>query len=335
MAGGITAYWFHVAGELRKGIDAFTAQRRAEGWRVEMDAVRMSGFPRVVTARLEGVDLRNPAGLSWHGDGVAITVPLLTPLAVTVDLAGLHTLAGLGWSGMVSAGSAQVLLHLRPDGELTGFAFTGATLSLEQSGLDPLTLDNLSIAYDDLNPPDPGHETPSARLILALHGLGLPDISGLPLARRIDSFQVEARVMGTVEGGPPLSALSAWSNDGGTVELDRIALDWQPLSLEADGTLALDPALQPLLATSARIRGWREFVVRLAQAGLVEPGMASAAQIMLAILARPDSKGRPTLNIPLTLQGGILTAGQVKVMRVPPLPFPPPQPSPGTAGRGR
>jgi hypothetical protein len=320
-----TAYWFHVAGELRKGIDGFTAQKRAEGWRVSMDSIRMEGFPLTVTARLEGVDLRHPAGLSWHGDAMSVAIPLLNPLNISVSLPGMHVLGGFGRSAILSAGKADLGLHLDTDRGLAGLAFIGGALALEQPGMDPLTLAEIKLVYDRLNPPDPGHEHPSAGVTLALRGLDLPDISGLPLARRLETFQVEARVMGTIAGSPPLAALSAWSNDGGTVELDRIALDWAPLALEADGTLALDPALQPLIATTARIRGFGELVVRLVQAGLVEPGMASAAQIMLGILARPDEQGRPTLTIPVTLQDGILTAGQVRVMRVPPLPIPSPQ----------
>ena len=319
-----TAYWFHVAGELRKGIDGFVVQKRAEGWRVAMDSVQVSGFPLTVTAKLEGVDLRHPAGLSWHGEAVSVAIPLLNPLNISVSLPGMHILGGFGQSAILSAAKADLGLRLDRDGDLAGLVFAGGKLALEQPGVDPLTLAEITLVYDHLNPPDPGHEHPSAGVTLALRGLELPDIAGLPLARRIEIFQVEARVMGTIAGDPPLAALAAWSNDGGTVELDRIALDWAPLALEADGTLALDPNLQPLIATSARLRGFGELVVRLVQAGLVEPGMASAAQIMLGILARPDAQGRPTLTIPVTLQDGILTAGQVRVMRVPPLPLPSP-----------
>ena len=321
-----TAYWFHVAGELRKGIDGFVAQKRAEGWRVAMDSVRVNGFPLTVSARLEGVDLRHPAGLSWHGEMVSVSIPLLNPLTISVSLPGMHLLGGFGQSAILSAAKADLDLRLDTEGGLAGLVFTGGTLALEQPGVAPLTLAEIKLVYDRLNPPDPSHEHPSAGMTLALHDLDLPDIAGLPLARRVESLQVEARVMGTIAGGPPLAALAAWSHDGGTVELDRIALDWAPLSLEADGTMALDPNLQPLIATSARLRGFGELVARLVQAGLVEPGMASAAQIMLGILARPDAQGRPTLTIPVTLQDGILTAGQVRVMRVPPLPLPSPQP---------
>jgi len=329
IAAGLTAYWFHAAGEVRKGIQTVAAQYRAAGWIVELDSVALGGFPLAVTVRLDGVELRSPAGLSWHGEAVALTLPLLHPRDVTVDMAGQHILAGFGWSGILTAGTARAELRLGSRGDLAGLAVTASALVLEQPATEPLTLAGLCLAFDRLDSPAPGPLMPSAGLTLALRGLGLPHDAGLPLARSplarsIDGVQVEARVMGAIAAGPPLPALAAWRDGGGTIALDRIALDWQPLALEADGTLALDAALQPQLTARARIRGAGELVVRLVQAGLVEPDMAAAVQVMLAIWTRPDSQGRPTLPVPLTLRDGILSAGTIRVMRLPPLPIPPP-----------
>lgn len=336
IAAGLTAYWFHVAGEVRKGIQTVAAQYRAAGWIVELDSVALGGFPLAVTVRLDGVELRSPAGLSWHGEAVALTLPLLHPRDVAVDMAGQHILAGFGWSGILTAGTARTELRLGCHGDLAGLAVTAAALVLEQPGTEPLTLAGLTFTFDRLDTPAPGPLMPSAGLTLALRGLGLPHDSGLPLARFplarfplarfMDGVRVEARVMGPIAAGLPLSplpALAAWRDGGGTIALDRIALDWQPLALEADGTLALDSALQPRLTARARIRGAGELVVRLVQAGLVEPDMAAAAQVMLAIWTRPDSQGRPTLPVPLTLRDGILSVGTIRVMRLPPLPIPP------------
>lgn len=323
-AASVTAYWFHVAGQMRKGIESFVEQCRAEGWVVELSPIRMGGFPLSVKAGLDNIRLAPPGGIAWRADSVTITIPLTDPLTIAVDSPGFHRLMTPNWSGILSARSAQARIHLSTEGKITAIAFESSTLALEQPGIDPLTAASVTLGVDWLNPPDPSHEKPSLALTLALRGLDLPDMSGLPLARRMESFQVEARLMGSLPDSPPLASLAAWSTDGGTLELDRISLDWPPLALDADGTLALDPGLQPLLATTARIRGGGEFVVRLVQAGLVEPGMAEAAKIMLALLARPDTQGRPTLTLPLTLQDGILTAGQVRVLKLSPIPIPPP-----------
>lgn len=322
-------YWFHVAGELRKGIDAFAQQRRTEGWIVELDDVRVDGFPGAVTARLGPLRLKNPAGLAWRTDGLAIRLHPLHPLDVTLDLAGQHLLSApqlLGGDAraIVTAASAEVALRLTLDGEVGSVALSAAGLALETAGRDPLTAETLSFTLDRLNPTIVSHDQPSAAFTFAVAGLMLPELGG-PLERRVRAVQIEGRVMGTPPvGGPVLAALAAWSRDGGTVELDRIAVDWPPLAIDGDGTVALDPALQPLVATTAHVRGWGEFMVRMVQAGMIEPGMAAAAQTVLTILARPDGQGRSTLTLPVTLQDGQVSGGQIRLMRLPPLPIAPP-----------
>ncbi|RAU23968.1 hypothetical protein CU669_02560 [Paramagnetospirillum kuznetsovii] len=326
VAVSVTAYWFHVAGQMRKGIESFAAQRRAEGWTVQMDEPVLGGFPRAVTARLDSLSLRSPAGLSWKADGVTITLPLADPLHVTVEAPGFHRLSGFDWSGIISAQTATARLRLTTEGKLSAVTVDAATLVLEQPGVDPLSAASLALTAERLTPPESGHDKPSLAATLSLRGLDLPELTNLPLARRLETVQVEARLLGAPPDAAPLAALAAWSADGGTVELDRITVEWAPLTLEANGTLALDSALQPLIATTARIRGWGELVTRLVQVRLIDPGMAEAAKIMMAILARPDSQGRPTLTVPLTLQDGVLTAGQVRIAQVPPLPVPAPTP---------
>lgn len=319
---GITAYWFHVAGQLRKGIDAFAEQRRAQGWTVDLPPPGLEGFPRAVTARLPRVGLSSPAGLSWRGEDVTITIPLSDPLAPIVSLAGMHRLQLGPWSGVVSAGLADAHLRLDANGRPRRLDLAATTLVLEQPGLAPLTLNAASLGVERPPPRVPDHQNPSLTLALGLRGLVLPDMPGLLLGRRIEVFQMEGRLMGTLPDGPLPAALAVWSANGGTFELERLALDWAPLSIEADGTFALDPRMQPLLATTSRVRGWAEMVARLVQAGLVEPGMASAAELMMSILARPDAQGRSTLTIPVSVQDGILTAGQIRLLRVPPLSLP-------------
>lgn len=327
LAGGYTLYWFHVAGELRKGVESFAAARRAEGWRVDFARGRGFGFPARIGLDLGETRLLSPAGLSWHSDGLRIAVPGLDPLHPVLELGSRHELAlGEAWRGIVTAASATLRLQVDGDGDLHAFAFDAAAPVLEQPGRDPVLAASLAVTYDWLNPPDPGHETPSARFTLGLRGLDVAALAELPLGRRFETLQLEGRIMGTIPETAPLSALAAWSRDGGTVELDRFTVDWAPLSLDGDGTLAFDAALQPQIATTAHIRGWKDFMIRLAQARLIEPGVASAADFLLAVLSRPDEQGRPTLTLALTLQDGILYAGQAKLMRVPPLPIAPPSP---------
>ncbi len=328
--GAYTAYWFHVAGQLRKGVEDFAAQRRADGWRLEFGRAALFGFPRAVGLDLGAVSLATPSGIQWSSEAVRLRVPGLDPLGPSLELGTSHNLAlggdslGGAWRGIVTTSGATVRLRVDGDGDLQAFAFEAGRLALEQPGAGPLLAGHLAISYQWLNPPDPGHEKPSARFTLETRDVEMSLPADLPLNRRLEVVQVEGRVMGTIPEEAPLSALAAWSNAGGNIELDRVAVDWAPLSLEGDGTFAFDPALQPLVATTARIRGWNEIMGRLVQAGLMEPGVASAAEMILAILARPDPQGRPTLTLAVTLQDGYLYAGQARLFKVPPLPITPP-----------
>lgn len=320
----VTAYWFHVAGEVRKGLDALAAQIRAEGWRVERDAVTLGGFPWRVVAHLSTLHLSHPEGWDWRGENIDIIIRLHDPRRPMVESSGFHTLAGGAWSGMASTEKARLELGLNADGEPASLRFEASKLVLEHAQGDPLVAASLSFGLDLFDPPDASHETPSAAFTLGLTGIELPGGTDLPLDPRIRAAQVEGRIMGSLRGSPPLAALAAWSAEGGTVELDRLVLDWPPLTLEADGTLALDPALQPLIATSARIRGGAELVARLTKEKMLDSGTAAAAAMALRLMARPDALGRATLTMPLTLQDGILSAGQIRLFRVPPLPLPAP-----------
>ncbi|CUW37811.1 conserved exported protein of unknown function [Magnetospirillum sp. XM-1] len=324
-AGAYTAYWFHVAGQLRKGIEEFAALRRADGWRLDFAPPAAFGFPGRIGLDLGSVTLATPAGLEWRSDRVRLIVPGLDPLSPSLELGSSHHLSlSDAWRGIVTASGASVRLRVDGDGDLHAFSFEAGRPVLEQPGMAPLAAERLAISYEWLNPPDPGHEKPSARFTLEGRAIDMPLPAELPFHRRLETVQVEGRIMGTIPEEPPLSALSAWSNAGGNVELDKLAVEWGALSIEGDGTFAFDPALQPLIATTARIRGWNEIIKRLTEAKLMEPGMASGAEMLLAILARPDPQGRPTLTLALTLQDGVLSAGQVKLLSLPPLPLTPP-----------
>lgn len=325
LLGGLyAAYWFHAAGQLRKGVEDFAAHLRGRGAVVELGQGRLFGFPAEIgldlgTMKIEG------GGWSWRAEHLRLVVPALDPLHPVLDLGPSHTLAlPDGSRALLTAASARASLRVDWDGDLGAFSFESESPALERPGAERLTAEHLSIGYDWLTPPDAEHQTPSARFTLAARGVDPVLPPGLPLERRLARLELEGRILGTIPETTPLAALAAWSNDGGSVEIDRLAADWAALSVEADGTLAFDPALQPLLALTARLRGWKDTMQTLIRAEMIEPGMAAGVETLLAILSRPDSQGRPTLTVSINFQDGALYVGQLKVAVLPPLPIPAP-----------
>ena len=121
-----------------------------------------------------------------------------------------------------------------------------------------------------------------------------------------------------LEAGAPQihpEALAAWSQGGGTVEVDSAALDWGPLKLAMNGTLALDRDLQPTAAMTAEVRGAAQTLSALQDQ--LKPNELNIARTVVAMLARPDGDGEPVIKAPLTIQHRGLFVGPLKLAPVP------------------
>ncbi|MEW5728988.1 MAG: DUF2125 domain-containing protein, partial [Pseudomonadota bacterium] len=303
---------------------AWAGQRRERGWHAEWAGLAVAGFPLRVAVRIDAPRLARPSGLEWSTGAATASASPADLTLVTVRAPGPHKLRWReGPAATVTAQSATAVVDVSAAGRLEDASLVANGVSVAAEGLaEPVALAALAVTVDPAATPPAGHEEVAATFSLTLQDLTLPPLPGLALDRQVALVEAEGRLMGAVPPGPPAEALAAWSAEGGTVELDRLAVDWPPMVLEADGTLALDPASQPLVALSARVRGYGELMDRLAAAGVVEHGAANAAKIVLSLLARPDAQGRPAIPLPITIQDGAFYLGPARVGTVPPLVLP-------------
>lgn len=318
---GYAAYWFHVAGELRKGVESWAEQRRAVGWQVAWRDIATTGFPGRVRLRLARPALARTGGLAWQAETLEAAALPWELTRVSLAAPGRHHLAWGGNAAELTATGLDGVLDLDRSGRLRELALTGGGLTLESAGT-ALAADGISLTVRALDVAAPGHDSETVRFAAAAHGITLPDLPGLMLERRLALAEINGRVLGAIPAAPPATAILAWAEDGGTVEIDHLALDWSPMALEADGTLALDPRGQPLAALSARVRGFPELMDRLAAAGTLDPGAAAAAKMMLSLMAKPDRAGRPAVPVPVTVQDGGVWLGPARVAWMPPIEWP-------------
>ena len=94
-------------------------------------------------------------------------------------------------------------------------------------------------------------------------------------------------------------------------------IQWGPLSLSGDGTMALDKALQPIGAFSTQIVNYSSIVSALVSSGMIKETDGSYINIGLALLAQKDEEGHSFLKAPLTLQNNHLFIGPAKLTRLP------------------
>lgn len=322
-AAGYTAYWFHVAGEMRKGVEAWATQQRAEGWRVTWADLDIRGFPTTIRARILTPHLVSPAGIGWSAESVSASASPFDLTDLDLSAPGRHTVQWHeGPAATITAAEATGRLNLARGGQIEDLSLFAVRVSAADGTGQAVEAAAIALSIDPLPTVRPGHDTATANFSGSIQDLVLPPVPALLMEPRIALVEIAGRVMGPLPPGEALPALRAWSADGGTIEIDRLILDWEPMTLAAEGTLAFDNDLQPLIALSARVRGYGQLMDRLAAAGTIDQRAADAAKLLLSLLAQPDSQGQPAIPVPVTLQDGTLFLGPAPVARVPPIQWP-------------
>lgn len=323
LAGGYSIYWYRLAAVVSDAVPAWAAARQAEGWAVSHGVVTVGGFPFDLQATVPSPRVETPDGVTWSAPALDAALSPLAPDRLHLSPAGRQELlvpvAGQYRAFWLEAEAAQAVV------QLAVHRAEAVTLHLEkvavgEKDVAPATMAALDVA---LNLPAGAtaadHLAATALLTVAARDLELPAASATALGGRIGGLDLKARLLGAVPVTEALiDALSRWRDDGGTVEIERLAVRWEPLDLEVDGTVALDAELQPMAAMTSKIRGYAEAVDAFVRAGLVRPDDGRAVKLVLAIMGRsPASGGRPEISVPLSVQDQKLSVGPVVLMAVP------------------
>jgi hypothetical protein len=324
-AGADAVYWKWAADRMRYEIDAWVADRAAEGWRVTMARPAVSGWPLAVTADLRDVSVTQGQMVALQLPDVVLSVPLLRPTILALEFRGDQVIKAGDGPAIRLAGaplSAQVPL---PDPAGRPVTLAGRDLRVEPESKAWIAHVATMDGHVGVNQ---AGATPDAPVAFALQaeGVELPDKVNWPLGRNIES----ASVSGTLNGSlPPLNPTavwaSAWRDGGGSVDVKQADIVWGPLNLTSTATLALDDQLQPMGSGSAKASGYLETLDRMAKAGLLTKSAATVAKAMLSLLAGMGSgDAPPEVEVPLTLQYRTLSMRQVPLVRFPELDWPRP-----------
>lgn len=312
--------WFYTAGQLRDGVVAWAEARRAEGVTVGYTRLDIGGFPFALRMRVEAPSLSSPQG-KWEAAALTARMRPWSPNRVTVRAPGEHRFTWLDgggsrtFLGQVQTAAARLQLD---GGRVRAADLTIRDFKLSGPGDDAnwaVGRATIAATYSPVPGADP--DTPTFDLRLRLANLRVPDKIGLPLGPAVEALEINAGLMGSLAGGPIANALTQWRDAGGTIEIRRLNVTHGPLVLNADGTLALDGALQPVGAFTARIEGFFETVDGLKNRGLIRSRDAVTAKMVLGVLARRMKNGRTALTLPISVQDRRLFAGPIPLIDIP------------------
>ncbi len=325
-----SAYWFRAAGDIERRLAAWATQQREDGMTVEYGAIEVSGFPfawrvDVTRPRLGGAGATQ---WEWRGERVGLSVRPWALRTVPAVFPGVHVLT----AGARDFERSFALSAARPDGriELDG-AGKLALLVLELEAVElreppSPAVTRVGRAEVRLRPfrgvAEADYRTDSLGSTFRLLDVALPERPTNGLGQTIARAELDTSFRGQLSPGPLGASVARWRDQGGVVEVNRVALVWGPLDLDGDGTITLDPLNRPLGAFTVRVRGYNETVDALASAGLIRPREAAGLKVALNLFARPGQNGGPSqLTVPLTAQDGRLAVAGFNLTRLEPIEF--------------
>jgi len=322
LAGAYTVFWFVVAGRAEGWIANWAAETPGKAWHGNFETVEVSGFPLDLVVKItepEVVWRDGDRNGTWTGPWlVARYKPWnLTRIAFELPRAQEADIDAAGWRRHLTILSADA------PGELEFAGGKAQRLEVEFHELEatddvtgePVTADRLLIiaetAADGAN-----HD-----LFVEAENLAFPARPPAPFEPLVPFAAASLTLKGDVPQLGPLSeSLALWRDAGGTLEVNAFKVDWPPIAGEAVGTLALDETFRPLGAFTAAVTGYDALLDALVESGQVSRNQASLTKTVLDVMATTDeATGESKIEVPVTLQNGLLFVGPVPLMPVPPV----------------
>ena len=329
LAGGYTWYWHQLSDGLQEGLKVWLDQRRADGLLAEGGAVETDGFPFSIKASIASLTLgRGDKGETgywrWQAQNINATLDPADPWHIRITTAAPVAGEFTDPSGTVrqlqaTARSATGVVSVARTGRLTAIDTAFTTLTLTGSALaGPVQAEQLT-ARLKAGPPPTAANARNTEVDIQGNKLQLPANIDPMFGDTVDVFRLQATMSGQLPLAWSRPHITAWRNNGGSVDLTRARVKWGSLDLVAGGTVALDALMRPQGSGTATVRGHNESIRSLADRQLITPLNAAALTIGLNMMGRTENGA---IKIPVSARDGRLKIGTVASTRLKPLQFP-------------
>lgn len=317
-----SAGWFFAADQTRKRMAAWVAAQQAAGNIVTYDTLEISGFPFHIVVSINGPAYGTPT-YRWQGTSLVLAFQpwnlrrfgFRTADAHRLDIATGNEIETI-FLTMERADGAGTLDSA---GDISTFESEFRTLSVTVEQGPAYGFNTLRIEARVPANPIPRPDATSLELAFAADQIALPADQAI-LGPQIERAAGTIAFNGHLPAQPLIPALAAWRDAGGAIDFAQASLRWGPLTVEGDGTVALDNALQPLAASSLQVSGFNETLDKLAVAGAIRPDAAGATKFALGLIAKnPAGGGPPVASVPVSIQGQQVFVGPIVVSQLRPI----------------
>jgi hypothetical protein len=319
LAAGYTGYWFWLADTFQRNLALWIDQQRAMGYRVSYAATEPTGFPFFAKILLSDVSVDSPIGIEpWRFAARFMELRLAPWQPLTLRLHDSEGTTGYrmewkkdGHGFELSAVGIEATIDLSTGTAPPMVAFDAERLELQDGG--QLIAGTYQLTGEIV--PSSGNASPESSIEFSFHAYQMNLLTG----QEIYSPFVEGKLVGEIPLGPPSEALARWTSRGGYLDVTSISADPDPGLLprfEASASIALDLRLQPIVAGTVTLYDYIPAIDRAVVEGHMTPEQGTAAKIWLSAKSQIDN-GKLKATLPITLQDGLVSAGPIKLGRVP------------------
>lgn len=332
-----TVYWFAVADEVRKSVEAFSA-RGEEGLVTGWKDFSVGGYPYRIEAGFEIPTASAPdAPEAWEWRGERAAVALL-PYNLR------HAVLTLGGEQVLRYHDVRTATHTNNELRAKAGTARASYVDLPESPFGRLAIDieNLDAIHIQGTA---GLEDSIAAKRLQLHTRPATDETGSPITASYDiAIQADGVAVDSSEVVPVLGngmdllliqarlrdlpgtrhvsaveLLQAWRANGGTLALSDLIVKWGPLDLTASGELALDAQNRLEGQLDARVADFEGLLDAMVRDGVVKEDEARIALAGLVLVSQFQGNRSDEVRVPVIMQEGRLFLGPLAIAKLEPL----------------
>ncbi|WP_333670608.1 DUF2125 domain-containing protein [Parvibaculum sp.] len=332
-----SVYWFAVADEVRKSVEAFSA-RGEEGLVTGWEDFSVGGYPYRIEARFETPAAsapETPEAWEWRGERAAVALLPYNLRHAVLTLGGEQVLR---YRDVRTA--SQAASELRAKAETARASY----VDLPESPFGRLAIDieNLDAAH---RRGATGAEDNIVAGRLQLHTRPALDETGAPVPASYDiAVQADSIAVDGAERVPALGngmellliqarlrdvpqtahvsaveLLQAWRANGGTLALSDLIVKWGPLDLTASGELALDTQNRLEGQLDARVTDFDGLLKAMVRDGVVKEDEARIALAGLVLVSQFQGNRSDEVRVPVIMREGRLFLGPLAIAKLEPL----------------